>query len=174
MQGNAELFRALGEIDPKQPYGTSLFDALARLTVSVAIEAVCLRDGYHKDTGPGFTKAFTEVHLVQRSLTDTAYPGQWHCPGSIMRPGESVEDVMKRLSEREFAGKILSYRFIENFNHPTEARGHFFSLLYLCHLQEGECLWGKWFSVHDLPEKTVGHHRSEVIPRVARNYPLYK
>ncbi len=168
-QGTKKLLKLLAEIDINQPYGTKLFDALARLTVSVAVEAVCLKETIDDKRG----KTHREVYLIQRSLTDMAYPGQWHCPGSVMRPGESIEDVMKRLSEQEFSEKIISYRFIENFNYPAEERGHFFSLLHLCHLQESEGLKGKWFPIHQLPEKTIEQHRSMVIPRIACRYPPY-
>lgn len=154
----SDLIRGLREIDPsQQPYGTELFDALARVTVSVAVEAVCLR--LNSSTRK------VEVHMTQRSLTETAYPGEWHCPGSVMRPGEEIGDVFSRLAQKEFGGKILSRQFVANVNHPTEARGHFFSLVYLCSLDEssGE-LRGGWFPVDRLPEKTIVSHRFRIIP----------
>ncbi|MBU3934953.1 NUDIX domain-containing protein, partial [Patescibacteria group bacterium] len=134
---------ALKVVDQTKPYGTALFDALARLTVSVAVEAVylCL----NKRTGN------IEVYLVQRSQDDTAYPGEWHCPGSVMRPGEGVEVVFDRLAKKEFGTGLISTRFVANINHPTEARGHFFSLVYLCVLEEKANLRGKWFPVDALP-----------------------
>lgn len=156
MQGSKELFRLLREIDPKNPYGTELFDALARLTVSVAVEAVCLR--------LNFTTREVEVYLTQRSPNDTAYPGEWHCPGFVMRLGEDFEDVFVRLGKKEFVGRIESAWFVANVNHPTEERGHFFSVVYLCTLQKSEGLRGQWFSVNHLPEKTVECHRCRVIP----------
>ncbi len=156
MQGNDQLFELLGQINPKKPYGTKLFDALARLTVSVAVEAVCLR------LNPQTKKA--EVYLTQRSMEETAYPGEWHCPGSVFRLGEEDKDVFNRLAEREFGAGMSSARFVANVNHPTEARGHFLSLVYLCILYEHRELKGKWFSVNQLPEKTVECHRYRIIP----------
>ncbi len=155
MQGNTELFRALGEIDPRKPYGTELFDALAKLTISVAVEAVCLRLNADKNV---------EVYLIQRSPIDTAYPGEWHCPGSVMRPGENFKDVLDRLAKREFLSKILSAQFVANANHPTEERGHFLSVVYLLTLEEGRDRRGTWFPVNQLPEKTVESHRHRMIP----------
>lgn len=165
-QGTPELIEALGKIDPKQPYGTELFDALARLTVSVALEAVCLRarstwielDGYLR---------WVEVYLVQRSQDDTAYPGEWHCPGSVMRPGESFEDIVARLEKREFDAGLKSWRFVANLNpskFEPEARGTFLSVVYLCELEEKEALCGKWFPVNNLPANTVHGHRDRIIP----------
>ena len=90
MQHNEELIRGLKQIDPSKPYTPELFDALALLIISVAIEAVCLR------VNPQTKKI--EVLLTQRSLKNTAYPGEWHCPGSILRRGEDIKDVFERLA----------------------------------------------------------------------------
>lgn len=156
MKDYSHVVKALKDVDIAQPYGTELFDALARLTVSVAIEAVCLR----------YNSAIkkVEVYLIQRSQNDTAYPGEWHCPGSVMRPKEIVDDVFTRLSKKEFGTDIPSKQFVCNVNHPTEARGHFLSIVYLCFLEEKLDLRGKWFLLDKLPEKTVESHRLRIIP----------
>jgi ADP-ribose pyrophosphatase YjhB (NUDIX family) len=170
MQGNKELFRLLGEIDPQKPYGTALFDALAKLTVSVAVEAVCVRQHFQLfDPEELWDPAF-EVYMVQRSPNDTAYPGEWHCPGSVMRPGESVKDIMDRLNKKEFDGNLLSSKFVANINHTHEQRGHFLSMVYLCQLKDKkgikntQGLNGKWYLTYRLPERTVIHHRNPIIP----------
>lgn len=157
MPDYSNVVKALETVDPTKPYGTELFNALARLTVSVAMEAVCLR---LSPTGE------VEVYLVQRSANDTAYPEEWHCPGSAMRPGEEVKGVFTRLVNREFGFSLLSKRFVANVNDPTEARGHFFSVVYLCTAEDGAGCHakGKWFPVNQLPEKTVRHHRTRIIP----------
>jgi len=172
----SQLIQGLRELDPANPYGTELFDALARLTVSVAVEAVCLRlqrrlvdgDAIGTPSGriitPDASYDELQVYMVRRSPDDTAYPGEWHCPGSVIRRGEDVADVFSRLSMREFDGAKLQWRFIANVNYPTEARGHFLSLVYLCVLEDAEGLKGKWFPVNQLPEKTVENHRYRIIP----------
>ncbi|MFA5878100.1 MAG: NUDIX domain-containing protein [Candidatus Staskawiczbacteria bacterium] len=150
---------ALKIVDSTQPLGTELFNALARITVSVAVEAVCLR--YNSE------KKKVEVYLIQRSPNDTAYPHEWHCPGSVMRPGESFKDVLGRLAEGEFGANLVSPRFVANINPSAsepEARGHFLSIVYLCTLEEKKALRGKWFSTDQLPEQTVEHHRTRIIP----------
>ena len=163
-QGNPELIRMLGEIDPHQPYGTELFDALARLTVSIGVEAVCLRlsPSVSRDTRK------VDVYMIQRAKNDSAYPGQWHCPGSIMRPGESVSKVFNRLVRKEFDSVgIRSWRFVANVNNfPEVTRGHAFSVVYLCELEAWEGLRGKWFQVNELPDKTNNQHRTRIIPAV--------
>ena len=150
------LVNALKQIDPGKPYGTELFDALAKLTISVAIEAVCLR------WNPATRKI--EVYLVKRSLKETAYPGEWHCPGTVMRPGEEIEDTFRRLSKKEFGAGFLKRQFVANLNNPTEARGHFISVLYLCVLEEKGNERGRWFPIDKLPKKTVKGHRIRLIP----------
>lgn len=154
-----DVINALKVVDPKKPYGTELFNALARVTVSIAIEAVCFRSN-------SYTKRL-EVYLTQRSQDDIAYPGQWHCPGSVLWPGETVEDVFERLRMGEFGGNPLSPRFVANVNNPSEARGHFFSVVYLCDLKQKWGLIGskgKWFPVDKIPENTVKGHRKRIIP----------
>lgn len=144
--------------NPQKGLGTELFNAIARLKVTTTPEIVCFRKNV--------TTNALEVYLIERALSDTAYPGQWHIPGSALRPTEEIEDVFLRLEEKEIGLKIVSKKFAFHFNNPKEARGHFFSLVYLGTLEEGEG-FGKWFAVDNLPLDTVAYHRSEVIPRTA-------
>lgn len=147
----------------KEELGTELFNALARLTVGVAVEAVCLR------LNPKTKKV--EIYLTRRSLNDSAYPGQWHCPGSIMRSGEEIDDIFKRLEKKEFdSGKLLKRQFVSNFNNLKEDRGHFLSLIYLCRLKQNKKISGKWFPVNQLPQKTVVHHAKIVIPLAVKAF----
>ncbi len=149
----------LGLIDPKiQPYGLSLWTKLARLTIPVAIEIVVLRPGSHG----------TEVLLAQRAPNEPAYPNEWHVPGSIMRPGETIEDVIKRLEEREFKAKIISQKFVTNFNNLHEQRGHFFSVVYLCEVETHSL--GTWYQIDHLPEPTIRHHRDHLIPMAVKTF----
>ena len=149
------LIELLKEVNPKEPYGTELFDALLPLNVSTAIEMVCLRH---------VKKGKVDVYLTQRSLDDTAYPGEWHCPGSFIRPGEEIKDVFARIVQKEIKAGLVSTRFIADVNHPTEARGHVISKVYLCALEEKEGLKGTWFPTNQLPEKTVESHCKRIIP----------
>lgn len=146
---------------PKQGLEADLFNALARITVTMAVETVALRINAK-------TKKI-EVYLTQRSPHETAYPGQWHCPGTVMRRMEEIDDMFLRLEKREFGIKILSKKFIAHFNNPKETRGHFFTLLYLCVLEEGTGL-GHWFPVAKLPENTPWHHRKTIIPAAVKKF----
>ncbi len=159
MQGTEEFLCLLRKIDPKKPYGTKLFNALARLTVSVGVEAVCVRTQGTE----------TQVYMTRRSANDTAYPGQWHCPGSIIRPGEEISYVFSRLGEKEFGSKLSSWRFVANINNIQEKRGHFLSLVYLCQMAEDKQK-GKWFSKNFLPENTVAFHSQRIIPAALKAF----
>jgi hypothetical protein len=57
-----------------------LFIELARLTVLSTVEVVCLRQG----------AAGIEVLLTQRAETDPFWAGQWHSPGSVIRPQDPL------------------------------------------------------------------------------------
>lgn len=149
-------------------YGTPLFDALTRLTWTIAMEAVWLRERGGQ----------LEVYLRQRSPTDTAYPKQWHCPGAAWRVGEGkaardedmdIEKVVgQRLAKGEFGVEsgFSKLTFVKNFPNPNEARGPFLSVIYLVELEdEGKVgKTGGWFPVDKLPEKTVYHHALTIIP----------
>lgn len=157
MQGGKELVAMLdelGKIDPKRPYDSGVFDALVRVTVSVAIEAVCLRLNPNKEI---------EVYLTQRSITET-YPGEWHCPGTLLRRREEIEDAFSRLAEREFRARLKSWRFVANVNLPKETRGHTFSVVHLCQFEEGPNSRGRWFLISQLPIPTVEAHAKQIIP----------
>lgn len=143
----------LNQVGPG-PLGTELFDAIARHSVTTAVEAVCLRRG---------EGGRVEVLLTQRPPDDTAYPSEWHCPGSVLRPGETYGDVFARLAEREFEGLVASWRLVGEINNPEESRGHFIGRVYVV-TAEGEPKKGRWFPVDDLPEVIVDQHRKGVIP----------
>jgi ADP-ribose pyrophosphatase YjhB (NUDIX family) len=151
---------ALAKIDPRQPYGTELFNAIARISVSVCIEGVCLRKN-------PLTKAI-EVLLIQRAENDTAYPGQMHCPGTIMRPGESMADMFCRLTDTELDGMAPNWFFAGFDNNPAEARGHFFHLIFLARVDSQEK--GNWYPVESLPPNTIEHHRITVIPTAVKAF----
>ena len=109
----------LRQIDPQKAYGPTLYDSLARLTWSLAFEAVALRRKNDK----------VEIYLRQRAADDTAYPGEWHAPGSVRRPGESWRKVADRLTN-EFGTSINSFREVGRVD-SDEARGSFESAIFL-------------------------------------------
>jgi len=165
--GNYDEFKEvmaglLLEVDPLKPFGTALFDSIARLSYNIAFEAVALRKN------PGTGKV--EVYLRKRSMNDSAYPGEWHCPGTMIRPYEVPKDQAKRL-EAEFGVKISNYRRITGI-YTAESRGPVLSEVYLVELsgppREDES--HLWFPVDALPDTTVNIHRDLILPQALVHY----
>lgn len=145
-------------------YGTKLYNALARLGMNLAFEAVALRVNQETDK--------IEVYLRQRTADD-AYPLQWHAPGSVMRADENGENWSKVVSRLagEFGTRIVSFEEIGEL--PTkEERGPFLSKIFLVQL-EGDPREDDrhgWYSVDALPHVTVDCHKEHIIPLAVMKY----
>ncbi|MBU0598415.1 NUDIX domain-containing protein [Patescibacteria group bacterium] len=155
-----ELISLLDQVDPGQRYSHEFFNALARISVSVAIEAVVVR------VNP--TNCQQEVLLIQRGPEET-FPSLWHCPGTILRVGESIDTAMSRLADNEFKARILTFRFVDFYNNPDEGqRGHTMHLVFIVEVEDGSA--GTWVPIDDLHEKDViPYHRDSVIPLVLKS-----
>ena len=145
-------------IDPRRPYGTGLFDALCRLTVTVTPELVILRTG-----------ATGKEVLLRLRAPEEAYALQWHSPGSAIRPGELIEDVKQRIERRECGGVTLPGPVFCGYdNNQVEERGHFLHLVYVCNATGFDIptdgVTTGWFSIDALPTPTVEHHVKVFIP----------
>jgi ADP-ribose pyrophosphatase YjhB (NUDIX family) len=153
-----EVLKALRGIDPTKSFSPELFGELARLVPSVAVEAVALRE----------RKGKVEVFLTRRSANDAAYPNMLHSPGSILRAGETYQDVMKRLVFREFKVSISYFKLVDEIFYGEE-RGWFNSRIFLVEL-DGKPAHGQWTSVDELPSDVVDHHLNQVIPLAAKHF----
>ncbi|MFH1366854.1 MAG: NUDIX domain-containing protein [Patescibacteria group bacterium] len=109
-----------------------------------------------------------EVLMIERSQDDTAYPGQMHCPGTVMRSGESIEEMFERLSRKEVNARLYGQKFIGFDNNTAEARGHFLHLIHLVQVDDPNN--GSWHPINDLPKNTVEHHRTIVIPTAVKAF----
>ena len=137
----------------KKPLGSRLFEAIARLSVNVAFEAVCLRRNQNA----------VEVFMIKRGPHES-FAGQWHVPGAVFRPGEQPKDVARRLGLKEFGSAITSnYKCHGTFFVP-EPRGWFLSLVYLVKSKKTPTHEGRWWNVKKLPKKVLAHHSKYVIP----------
>lgn len=144
-----------------QPLGAPLFEAIARLSVGVAVEAVLFRE----------TDGRLEVYLTKRAATESAYANEWHCPGSFMRPGESYDDVLERLSQKEFKAEVERIRLVGIVNHLHEERGHVQSHICLVAAEgEPQAENSGWFALDGLPDGTVDCHVNPIIPMAAAAY----
>jgi len=149
--------QALRKLNPKEPFGTELFEEIVRVATQTTFEAVIL-----KKTSQGI-----EVFMTQRSV-DEAYGGQWHCPGTFIRVGETEENVFSRLESKEKVGKFINKVFIDYNNTLMEERGHIIQLIFLCDIEPIADTVGVWFPVDDLPENMVENHRVILIPKATK------
>ena len=145
--------------DPTKPAGTELCDAVMRFWTTNAFEALLFRRG---------EDGRIEVFLRQRSADDTAYPLEWHAPGSLYRHGEQDADVAGRL-QGEFGCEIGNFELVGR-HITSEARGTIMSLLFLVEalgaVREDDR--HRWFPIDQLPERTVDFHRNVYIPAAAK------
>lgn len=140
-------------LNSKKPLGSRLFETIAKLSVSVAFEAVCLRQ--NKKSGK------IEIYLRQREPHES-YTGQWHCPGSVFRTGEYPKDVLRRLARHEFKTNITIISPVGEL-FIADIRGWFLCKIYLVKCKEAPQS-GKWWPVDKLPQNTVAGHRERIIP----------
>lgn len=150
----------MNKIDPTKPLGSELFDAVTYLAgCSPAFEGglARMKDGR------------VQIYLRQRSMTESAYPGEWHLPGTFFRKGEQPMDVARRLCKSELEGVgVKSIRHLEDF-FVEEARGSVESKLYAIEV-EGDPIGksGQWFNLEDVPSPMVHHHAERLIPRLLK------
>lgn len=168
-----ELFESLVEntwkdkdkelVHPGNSLDKRLFEAIARLGISVALEAVLFRTKGKK----------IEIFMTKRGL-DESFPGEWYCPGSVFRPGEFPRNVVDRLAEKEFKAKISLESDCVADMFVKEIRGWFLSRVYLISATGKLTSKGKWFSVTTLPKDTITHHKNFVIPKALKKYKKLK
>ena len=162
--------KLLKKINHYEPYGDELFNELSRLMVTVAIEAVVLRQIYNKRHKDNINKI--EVFMTQRPKNDPFWPKQWHCPGSIIRIGEKFSDVFNRLAKKEFLTPLKKEpKFVGLSNNNKSSRGHELSIVYLVRLVKNPKK-GKWFNIDDLPKSTIKHHKEKIIPLAVSKYKI--
>lgn len=151
-------------ISPLEPYGTALFEALARLTVSVCVEMVIFRK----------TTSSQEVLLRKRGANEV-YPNQWHVVGSSFRPGDSVAETIARAIKECGDVNLPTPTFRGYYNNLNEERGHYVHLLYVIDAttdveiptKPGEI---EWFSLEALPQDLIENHREIVLPVTLGHY----
>jgi len=147
------LAKLLKLINPKKPLGGILFNAIARVSVTTACEAVILRKNELGET---------EVFLTKRENHE-AYAGQEHCPGSVVRPYENIEHVFERIGKNEIGARITKRIFMGVISNKIEKRGHFLQLIFKAELSN-EPQYGRWYTIENLPSNIISFHKTHTIP----------
>lgn len=146
-------------IDPKKPMGVKLFNAIAQLVVTPTVEVVAFRE----------QNGQVQVFLTQRSLSEKSYPGFWHLPGTVIRPGETLKASLERMANAECKVGILNYKVVGLINNLKEPRGHFIAPIILVNFVT-EPITGKWVSVSSLDASVIDFHKNLIIPLALECY----
>lgn len=126
-----------------------LFFQVSRLTVVAAVEVVPLR----------YWEGECQVLLTQRPANDPYWPGQWHNPGSIMRPTDEPGTFASAI-ERVCVGELgLTSSPELTFVAPWfwhGARGSVVSLVHWLDVSHVNNIQdGTFYSVHNLPADLI-------------------
>ncbi len=149
-------------LNPKNNFGTDLFNVMSPYWWTPAIEGVAIRK--HPKTKK------LQVFLARRAADESAYPNKLHCPGTGLRSADAFklapETQFDRLRKIE-GFNASDYKFIGLKYTPEEERGPYVSLVYLVDpsgLQEiAESRWYDWETIKNDPT-LVCHHRDSIIP----------
>jgi len=144
--------RAIGLIqNPAQGIGTDLFEAIITRVPQPCVEALVVDNLYNPQ----------RIYLTWRE--DQHYYG-WHFPGTFIRFGESFEDAIRRVVQREVNAGVYAFRSADYEYSLVDSRGHTVGTVWIVE-PDGEPTGGKWFSITDPPDPTLPHH-VDILRRV--------
>jgi len=136
--------------------GKELFEAVAKHTVGIAIEAVLLRRNENT--------CKIEVFLTKRGPNE-AYANQFHCPGTFVRAGEDDNTAILRLGKNEFHSTITTVEMCGEAFVPEIRYKSMLDRVYLIKCQNPTNETGKWIDIAKLVEyPIVDGHINFVIP----------
>lgn len=110
-----------------------------------------------------------EVLMLQRPDDDMLWPGLWHNPGTVLRAGDSLQSVMRRLLEDELGSPELCNKpiFAENLFHTSD-RGTEILQVYWVEIK-GEPAQGRFWPIDNLPTDRI-ESEARVIDRALAHY----
>lgn len=155
----AELIRRFAGTHPVEKLPRSVFHSWVTNLPNSPVELGILRQGDH-----GY-----EILLAQRAPDDKEFPGEpFHWPGSVILPGQTIEQKLQAILDREVAGATVTPPlFINIYQHvvPGSYRQHEICLLFTCLLQSewNEVMSAKtraqFFPLDEIPENTIASHK---------------
>lgn len=107
-----------------------------------------------------------EILLIHRD--DPEFPDCWHTPGSVILPGETVEQKLQALLKREVEGlQVSTPQFVTLFQHRAAgtSRSHEDCFLFTCLLRDKwtkkleNLTRGKFFPIGAPPANTLPTHK---------------
>lgn len=119
-----------------------------------------------------------EILLARRLPDDKEFPGEpWHLPGSVILPGQTIEQKLQAILNREVASAtVTTPQFVTIYQHvvPGSYRQHEICLLHACLLQGewNEAMSAKtrarFFPLNQIPENTIAIHQDYMV--ILRNW----
>jgi 8-oxo-dGTP diphosphatase len=116
-------------------------------TIKVAVDGIVLFKG--------------KILFIKRKFEP--FKGFWALPGGFVKPGEKVEDALKREIFEETGVKVKIIKILNAYSEPgRDPRGHVITLAYICKAKNNkissspEALEAKWFE--KVPEKLAFDH----------------
>jgi hypothetical protein len=132
-----------------------IFLQMCRLNTMSTVELVVLRQ---REDGA------VETWLRRRDAEDVLWPGSWCNPGCIIRPTDSLEDALQRLSEEDLDGAPFAAppTFVTYLLNPANKRGQTSIALYWTELV-AEPAAGEFFDVAQLPKDLIPSQRQLIL-----------
>lgn len=130
-----------------------IFDGVLAVIPGTSMEVVPI---YKDDKGE------LHVFLTKRSENDRFWPGEYHCPGSMVLNSDVVlggtDHVWKRLKAKEFERQDLGSPVFASPALLETKRGQEVALIYYVDIPE-DLKNGRYFLVNNLPENLIDHHK---------------
>lgn len=147
----------------ERPYPEKLFQAICAYTLTGSVEVVPVtRSG--------------KVLMFRRPPTDPFFANQWHTPGTVQLPGDTVHDALGRIVGKEELGDIrhsapefLHYYEVKKGSRVGEnPRGQERSLAFTVTVNEKDPGTGTFFPIENPTADTISHHKEGLLPMVRK------
>jgi len=157
-QETLTLVSLLGKCKSGQ-LGAEVFTAIARLTVSCAIEVVPLRSREGK----------VEVLLIERPKNDPLWANMVHTPGTVLRTMDnSLNDGFERIFKSELGVKRFNQPNFMGISFGHGARGASVGIEHWIELNS-EPVVGRFYDVNFLPHNFINEQR-ELLTRAIKAF----
>lgn len=139
-----------------------IFIQVTRLVTTPTMEVAPLR----------MVNGSPEIYLTQRPHDDPYWPSGWHIPGTVIRSTDNEHDFSSGFA-RVLADELgEAFTFVEEpvfvgIKFWDVSRGRELDMVHYVHVEvdEDAILPGKFFTVDELPETTLEHHKI-MIPEI--------
>jgi hypothetical protein len=154
--------RKLRSLSKKERLPRPIFEGALAIIPGASMEVVPM----HND-GMGNISVF----LTKRDNNDKFWPGQYHCPGTMVLnrdfTSDELDSAWKRLKTNEFHEQGIGSPVFVSKNLLKTKRGNEVALVHYVEVPL-DLAGGEYFLIENLPENLVEHHRN--IINIAADY----